>query len=744
VNQDMKDAEQQNGPDLKKDSNGRLELTEENYRTIFENSAVAITVTNQDEKIVSWNRFTETLLGMNRDDLYMKPVKSLYPEEEWQRIRQQNVRQKGMQHHFETKVIRKDRQVLDVAISLSVLKGKDGAIRGSIGIIADISEQKKAAEALRRSKELFEKTFNSQPNAIFIMDARIPPAIIDCNKAATEIFGYKREEMLGRTTTFLHVNEAAEREFEKQLYPSIRKNGFLHLPDFHMKRFDGAIFPSENTIVPLKNDAGERIGWVGLVQDITGRKQSEDTLRRSESLSRGMLEIAATGIYLLHHGRFVYVNHLMEEILGFTGSELIGTEAADYIHPEDKETARARAIEALKGRSNIPYEFRLVRKDLDIIWVSERVKTIEYEGNHATLGTLIDITERKKAEVLSQERTKQIETMFSISTAVGQTLNLADLLEVVLQKVFEVIPVKSGGVFLVDKQTNELVLKAQRGFSGDFARRVARMKIGKGFAGRVAQSGKLAIVGNLSTDRRFDPIYLEGEELQSICSVPIMAKGDILGVISVGSHTSRRFHEREVRLLDSIATQVGIAIENAQLYEKTVEMAFNDDVTVLYNRRYFLEELERELARARRKRTPLSLLMMDVDGLKSINDRFGHAQGAAFLKELGNIIKANTRASDVAARFGGDEFVLLAAETDTREAVEIAERLRLETKSYSTQIEGWDVGMSISLGVATFPEHASDSEGLLKKADEAMYEAKKAGKNRTCVAKPLTSPKPVT
>jgi PAS domain S-box-containing protein len=155
----MKDAEQQNKPALKNDSNGRLELTEENYRTIFENSAVAITVTDQDEKIVSWNRFTETLLGMNGGDLYLRPVKSLYPEEEWQRIRQQNVRQKGMQHHFETKIIRKDRQILDVAISLSVLKGEDGAIRGSIGIIMDISEQKKAREALQRAKELFETTW---------------------------------------------------------------------------------------------------------------------------------------------------------------------------------------------------------------------------------------------------------------------------------------------------------------------------------------------------------------------------------------------------------------------------------------------------------------------------------------------------------------------------------------------------------------------------------------------------------
>src|SRR4030043_135188 len=104
----------------------RLKLTEENYRTIFENSAVAITVSNRDEKIVSWNRFAAALLGMDEDDLYLRDVSSLYPEEEWRRIRAQHIRQKGIQHNFETKIIRKDRQEVGVDIALSVLKGSNG------------------------------------------------------------------------------------------------------------------------------------------------------------------------------------------------------------------------------------------------------------------------------------------------------------------------------------------------------------------------------------------------------------------------------------------------------------------------------------------------------------------------------------------------------------------------------------------------------------------------------------------
>jgi diguanylate cyclase (GGDEF)-like protein len=266
------------------------------------------------------------------------------------------------------------------------------------------------------------------------------------------------------------------------------------------------------------------------------------------------------------------------------------------------------------------------------------------------------------------------------------------------------------------------------------------MKIGRGFAGRVALSGKPVIIGKAHDDLRFDPIVLEKEGLKSLSSVPIMAKDEILGVMCVGSYARRNFIERDVRLLETIANQTGMAIENAQLYENTVEISFKDELTGLYNRRYLMEQIEREFARASRRRIPLSLLMIDMDGLKGINDRFGHNEGSAFLKQLGAIIKANTRTSDVGARLGGDEFVLLSPDTDVTEAKEIGERLLAETRHYRRQIDGWDVGMSVSIGIATYPTHASDEDEIMSKADEAMYEAKRAGKNQLCLASPAANP----
>ena len=422
-------------PGVNKRTRMQSTLTEENYRVIFENSAVAITVTDENENLVSWNSHAAELLGMDDDDLYMKPIRSLYPEEEWKRIRSQNVRQKGMQHHIETRMTKKNGQIIDVDLSLSVLRNKGGDVTGSIGITTDITERKKAEHALRQSEEL----------------------------------------------------------------------------------------------------------------------------------SKGMIEAAATGIYLAQKGRFIYVNRVMEEMSGYTGNELIGTRTIDYVHPDDRETTRQNATNAVKSQDSNPYEFRCLRKDLETMWVSERITTIEYADNHAILGTLTDITEKKMAEVVSHEHINQIETLLNIGTQVSQSRNLNELLKSALESAAEVVNASAAGIYLVDKATNELVLKVQRGFSDELLKSASRMKMGRGFAGRVALTGKPVILGSKSADIRFDPSVFKKIGFQSLCSVPIIAREKILGAICVGSRNSSYFPEGETRLLRSIATQIGVAIENVQL-----------------------------------------------------------------------------------------------------------------------------------------------------------------------------------
>ena len=142
--------------------------------------------------------------------------------------------------------------------------------------LGKITERMLAEEALRESKELFEKTFISQRAAIFILDAQIPPVVMDCNPAALEMFGYSRQEVLGRKMDFLYVNEISLKKFHKRLYSVIEERGFFYLSEFEMKRKDGTRFPTQYTVVPLKGQGDKRIGWVSIVYNITERKQLEE------------------------------------------------------------------------------------------------------------------------------------------------------------------------------------------------------------------------------------------------------------------------------------------------------------------------------------------------------------------------------------------------------------------------------------------------------------------------------------
>ena len=594
------------------------------------------------------------------------------------------------------------------------------------------AESKWAEEVPRKDELVAAAIIEGMPDGVMLVN--MSGEILYVNKAFEKLLGYKAKELIGTSALKLPTYSKSKDRGKAQGYLKkvIQKSSAKPI-DMNAINKDGEEIPINFTASVIKDAKGNPRTLVAVIRDISERKRAEEALRDSEELARGMLAAATTGIYFLQDGRFLYVNRLFEEISGYTYDELVGKHSLDYVHPDDKETVRTKAIEVLKGQSSSSYEFRFVRKDSGIVWVSDRVASIQYKGKRSVIGTLMDITERKHAEVEVSRYTKQLEALFNIGATVSQTLNLGELLDSVLDTVQMVMGVEVGGIFLLDKKTNKLLLRAHRGMSPEFARRVQVVSIGDGFIGQVAKSGKPILAEDISADSKLLWMRKMGDGIQSFAAVPIMAKEKILAVMGVGSRKYRKSPDWEMLMLDTIANQIGMAIENAQLYEHALELAFTDGLTGLYNRRYIMDQIERELIRAQRSKVPLSLIMVDLDGLKAINDRFGHHEGDGFLKEVAGIVKVNTRASDVAARWGGDEFMLLAPGTDSRSASKIAERIRAQVERHKIQLEGDEVGITISAGIVSYPTHASAVEELLKKADEAMYNAKRGGKNQSSV-----------
>jgi len=588
-------------------------------------------------------------------------------------------------------------------------------------------------DCLSGDGELAAAVLNGLLDGIILVN--IAGEVVYVNNALAKMLGYKAEELVGKPALELPTYRGMKESSDKAavIFKQVIEQGFADPIDMDGLTKDGKKIPLSFTASVIKDAAGEPRTFVAVVRDSSERKRMEQALRQSEQVSKAMLETAGTGIYLLEDGCFQYVNHLFEVISGYSSDELKGKHSLDYVYPDDREHVRSKAIEVLKGQSNLPYQFRLVRKNGEIAWVLDRLASIQSNGKRSVLGTLADISEMKRAEAQILEYTKQLEALFNIGVAASRTLDIGELLDSVLDKVLNVMEFKAGGIFLFDPKTNELALRAYRGVSKRFVKKVEQMVLNEGFSARVAISGKPLLIPDVESDSRLRRMEIRSEGIHSFAAVPIMAKEQILGIMAVGGHSARQFPPSATYLLSTIASQIGMAIDNARLYERALQLAFTDSLTGLYNRRYLLDQLDREFARANRNQSSLSLVMMDVDGLKAINDRFGHNEGDAVLKELGGILKINTRASDIAARWGGDEFVLLTSDTDSKGARRIGERIRSQVERRRPMISGKETSISISVGIASYPENASGVTELLKRADEAMYNAKGLGKNQVCV-----------
>ncbi len=249
-------------------------------------------------------------------------------------------------------------------------------------------------------------------------------------------------------------------------------------------------------------------------------------------------------------------------------------------------------------------------------------------------------------------------------------------------------------------------------------------------SGMTVRESPIAVIADVDNDRRSMKFmeFLGAVGSRSLIAAPLMRDDRVLGILMV--HQSSRLRDwqaGEVRLLAALADQLAVAISHAQLFEQVKHQSITDGLTSLYNHIYFKNRLAEELNRAQRKGTPCSLLMIDLDKLKQINDTYGHPVGDAAIRQVANVLKSLIRSGDTAARYGGEEFAVILPETPLSEAVLIADRLR--SNIHRSPVPGLG-HISASIGVAAYPYQANGLEALIEKADCALYVAKRSGRNR--------------
>lgn len=250
--------------------------SKELFRVVFDNSAVAITVIDKEEKIIAWNPFAEKLLEMGKEDLFNKPVKALYPPHEWRRIRSFRIRKRGIISEVATKIIKKGGTILEVSLSISILKDIDGNMTGAIGIMRDITSQKMAERKLKESESKTRVILDNSAAAITLTDEN--EQLISWNKFTENLLGMKKKDLYLKPVSFLYPKE----EWKKIRSENIRKLGSKHNLESRVIRKDGKVIDINLSINVLKDVNDHIIGSVGIMQDITDRKQAQQMLLRAK------------------------------------------------------------------------------------------------------------------------------------------------------------------------------------------------------------------------------------------------------------------------------------------------------------------------------------------------------------------------------------------------------------------------------------------------------------------------------
>ena len=513
-------------------------------------------------------------------------------------------------------------------------------------------------------------------------------------------------------------------------------------------RSNGERFPMELSASAIVSDG--QVEFVVVTRDITDRKRAEATLREAEERYRGIFEDAVIGIFqTTPEGRYLSVNPAMASLYGFGSPGELMAARTDIARQAYADPARREQFKQAIAEHGVvrDFEYQVYRKDGSKCWFIENARVVRDDAGEISyyIGTVEDITERKRTrQELCEANERLTRTMKEMALRAREMALLGELGDslqschtvdeasaFVSRTVKLLLPGYSGALFVFVPSRN--LLEAV-GVWGNTA------PVNHVFAPDdcwALRAGRLHMVERPDPARHC-PHLADLETGVDIC-VPMMAQGEALGLLHLRTQMSRaelresgqESDEDKQRAVGTLARHTALALANLRLQETLRNQSIRDPLTGLFNRRYMEETMEREIRRAARNQKTLAVLMADLDHFKRYNDVHGHEAGDAVLRELGTFLLANTRGADVACRYGGEELTLILTEASLSAALARAQALLRGVRNLRVRHRGESLEMvSLSVGVAVYPEHGTTPEELLRAADRALYCAKAEGRNR--------------
>ena len=406
--------------------------------------------------------------------------------------------------------------------------------------------------------------------------------------------------------------------------------------------------------------------------------------------------------------------------------------------PYRRKLDREMALQHLQAESGKSYDPAIVKQL--VAHVDELEKHMQDSDTRLSTGGVSLEVQTNEPATLAQHRRgntvfheiasthKEIQALYEISRVLGKSLKLSETLSLLADKIGNLVPYTSAAIFLLDSQEGKLVPYHTVGMHSDLLEDL-ELFVGDGITGWVAAHKQYLM--NVSPAPDFGKAEVLHESFRNCLVMPLTLSDTIVGVISLYSTQAEEYHQDHLRFMETIADHAATAIRNAIIYEETQENAYTDLLTGLPNLRFFHVFMDRELKRAARLEQPLTLLMMDLENFKEVNDRFGHEVGNRLLVQIAQLLGDQLRDSDKCIRYAGDEFIAILPGLGKEQSVGAIERIQKNLDNYQFQVDDKETAnIGISVGAASFPEDGRNPDLLLVVADQGMYRNKFERRNR--------------
>lgn len=604
------------------------------------------------------------------------------------------------------------------------------------GIFRDITERKQVEKALQQAEEKYRSIFENAIEGIFqtTPDGRY----LTANPMLARLYGYESPEELIANISNVGQQIYVEPNRRAEFMQLLQKYNTVSKFESQVYRQDGSIIWISEQGRTVRDSSDVILYYEGTVEDITERKQVEAALRQSEERFKTFMNNSPVMAFIKdEQGRIIYINEPFERVFNIKLADLQGKTDFDWMPEATAKQVWENDLSVLSTGKTIEVIETVPTPDgIFHYWLVLKFLVKDACGQRLLGGVAIDISDRKHAEEALQQANEKLTGWVDELKQRNHEITLLGEMSEVLQACFTVeeaytalshlllplFPDTSGGIFLVNASKNLLegvvtwgAASSQDLFTPDDCWALRR--------------GRVHSVEDSQSELRCKHIHpLPAHSLY----IPMMAQGEAMGVLYLTQQPGST--QTKQQLAVTVAEQISLALANLKLRELLRHQSIRDPLTSLFNRRYMKESLAREIHRCDRASQPLGIIMLDVDHFKRFNDTFGHDAGDAVLRELGMFLQRHIRSSDIACRYGGEELMLILPETSLDVIQNRAEQIREGVKHLQVQHDQQLGAITLSLGVACFPEHGSTGEAVIRSADAALYRAKKEGRDAVRLA----------